>query len=440
MEIKAIKTVKGKTPMSVCNDFSYVESKGIENELICVFPDIEYQEIKGFGGAFTEAASTTLDKLSQENRDKILKLYFDKENGIGYNFGRIHMNSCDFSLGNYCCVEENDKELKTFNINRDKKSLIPMIKDAMKYNEIDCFVSPWSPPAFMKTNGKMNEGGKLKEEYYEAWSEHFVKFIKAYKDNGIDISVVSVQNEPKATQTWDSCVYTAEEERDFVKNYLGKKMKDIGVKILFWDHNKERVVERAKVVLGDRETSDYIYGIAFHWYSGDHFEQLNMFNKLYPDKDIVFSEGCYEYSLGQADTVKIGEKYAHDMIGNFNNYCNVFCDWNLLLDEKGGPNHVGNFCDAPIMADTVNDKVYIHDSYYYIGHFSKYIQKGAKRIGSSKWSPMVDTVSFLNPDGTIVTVVLNMTDNDTDFNISLNGEIINAKAEAHSIATYIFEK
>lgn len=439
MNIKVIKTVMGKVPMAESYDAKISDNKEQEWALINVFPDIEYQEIKGFGGAFTEAASTTLDKLSNKNRKKILELYFDKENGIGYNFGRVHINSCDFSLENYTCVDEGDEILATFNISRDEKSLIPMIKDAMKYNEIEMFASPWSPPPYMKTNGQMNEGGKLKEEYRELWAEYFVKFIEKYKEAGIEISTVSVQNEPKAIQRWDSCVYTAEEERDFVKNYLGKKMQDIGVKILFWDHNKERIVERAKVILSDEEASKYISGIAFHWYSGDHFEQLEMFNKLYPNKDLVFSEGCYEYSLGAKETVQIGEKYAHDMIGNFNNYCNTFCDWNLLLDEKGGPNHVGNFCDSPIMADTVNDEIHIHDSYYYIGHFSMFVEKGAKRIGSSKWTRDLDTVSFKNPDGTIVTVVLNATDDEKEFCISVNGEIVETKLEAHSIATYIFK-
>ncbi len=439
MDIKVIKTVMGKEPMMESNDIKISDNKEREGELITVFPDIEYQEIKGFGGAFTEAASTTLDKLSDKNRKKILELYFDKENGIGYNFGRVHINSCDFSLENYTCVDEGDETLATFNIERDKKSLIPMIKEAMEYNEIEMFASPWSPPAYMKTNGQMNEGGKLKDEYKELWAEYFVKFIEKYKEAGIEISTVSVQNEPKAVQKWDSCVYTAEEERDFVKYYLGKKMQDIGVKILFWDHNKERVVERAKIILSDEKTAKYISGLAFHWYSGDHFEQLEMFNKLYPDKELVFSEGCYEYSLGAKDTVQIGEKYAHDMIGNFNNYCNTFCDWNLLLDEKGGPNHVGNFCDSPIMADTVNDEIHIHDSYYYIGHFSKFIEKGAKRIGSSKWTADIDTVSFKNPDGTVITVVLNATDSEKEFCISIDGEMIETMLEAHSIATYIIK-
>ena len=440
MKVRAVKTTRGKQPMQEVADFRVFDDDGREGRLICVFPQIEYQTIKGFGGAFSEAASTTLDKLSKAKREKIIKLYFDEEEGIGYNVGRVHMNSCDFSLGNYSCVEENDETLESFNVNRDKESVIPMIKDALKYGDIDIFASPWSPPAYMKTNGQMNKGGKLKEEYRELWSQFYVKFIEEYKKEGIAISGITVQNEPKATQTWDSCVYTAEEEAEFVRDYLGKKMKDIGVRVMFWDHNKERMVERALAMLSSGENDKYIDGIAFHWYTGDHFEQLEMFHKLYPDKDIVFSEGCYEYSKGAEDTVKIGEKYAHDMIGNFNNYCNTFCDWNLLLNSEGGPNHVGNFCDAPIMADTDKDEIDIHESYYYIGHFSKYVKKGAKRIGSSKWNDEIETVSFKNPDGSIVSVVLNRTEKDMPLTFSLGGKMFETVSEARSIATYILTK
>lgn len=439
MDVKMIKTVKGHNPMAECHDFQISEDRGVEKELICIYPEIEYQTIKGFGGAFTEAAAVTLDRLSVNNREKIIKLYFDKEEGIGYNFGRVHINSCDFSLENYSYVKENDETLDSFDISRDKQWIIPMIKEAMKYSDIQIFASPWSPPAYMKTNGEMNHGGKLKKEYWDLWSQYYVRFIEEYKKVGIDIWGISVQNEPKATQRWDSCMYTAEEERDFVKNYLGKKMERLGVKILFWDHNKERVVDRAEVMLNDKESEKYIHGIGIHWYSGDHFEQLEMFHKLYPDKDIVFTEGCYEYSLGSADTVRIGEKYAHDMIGNFNNYCNAFCDWNLLLDETGGPNHVGNYCDAPVMADTKADRVYIHDSYYYIGHFSKYIQPGAVRIGSSKWTQQIETVSFKNPDGSVITIILNSQEDDVKIKLRMNGVIVESKIEAHAIATYIFK-
>jgi len=203
MKVKAIKTIKGKAPMQEYNNYTVLDNDGRENFLACLFPEIEYQEIKGFGGAFTEAASTTIDKLSQENREKVLKLYFDKEDGIGYNIGRVHINSCDFSLGNYACVEENDETLSTFNIERDKSSVIPMIKDAMKYGEMPVFASPWSPPAYMKTNGEMNHGGKLKKEYWELWSEFYVKFVEAYRNEGIDVFGITVQNEPNATKRWD---------------------------------------------------------------------------------------------------------------------------------------------------------------------------------------------------------------------------------------------
>lgn len=436
MVITVIKTIKGKEPMQQTNDCAVIDNREVEGSVINIIPEIKYQTIDGFGGAFTEAAAVTWNKLGDENKEKLLQLYFDTENGAAYNIGRVHMNSCDFSLGNYSCVEEGDETLKTFNIDRDKKAVIPMIKEAMKYNDIDIMVSPWSPPPYMKTNGQMNKGGKLKKEYYELWSQFYVEFIKRYREEGISVNRITVQNEPKATQTWDSCVYTAEEEAELVKNHLGTKMKDINVEVLCWDHNKERVYDRSKEIMDI--AGEYVDGTAFHWYSGDHFEELEIFHKVYPDKKLFFSEGCYEYSLGEKDTVAIGEKYAHDMIGNFNNYCNGFYDWNLLLDEQGGPNHVGNFCDAPIMADTKNDKIFIHDSYYYIKHMSAFVKKGAVRIASSKFTAKLDTVSFENPDKNIVTIILNSSDENLDIFFRINGEVVKAIAEAHSIATYIF--
>ena len=440
MKMKAIKTIKNSDVIMQEFTCPAFEESGVERPVINIVPQVEYQTIDGFGGAFTEAAAVSLDKVSPGNREKIMKMYFDKEDGIGYNYCRTHINSCDFSVGNWTYVEEGDKDLSTFSIDHDKELIIPMIKDALKYNkDITFFSSPWSPPAYMKDTNMMNQGGKLLPEYYETWANYYVKYIEALKAEGINISAITVQNEPKAVQTWDSCVYTAEEERDFVKNYLGKKMKDIGVKIMFWDHNKERVMDRAMVMLEDKEAAQYIDAIAVHWYSGDHFGQLDMFNKMYPDKKIVFSEGCQEYSLGKVDSWSIGERYAYDMIGNFNNYLTAFTDWNLILDEKGGPNHVGNFCDAPIMVDTRTDEVHVHNSYYYIGHFSKYIEKGAKRIGSSCFTRDIAVAAFKNPDGKIVVVVLNDKDDDIEYNIRINDTVSKVKSEAHSIATYIIE-
>ena len=440
MRVSSYKTVKGASPMQKRTDYNIlVDEKKRENFLINIYPEIEYQQINGFGGAFTEAAAVTLDKLSPATREKVLRMYFDKTDGIGYNYGRVHINSCDFSLGNYTYVDEGDTTLDSFSIERDKKSIIPMIKEALGYGDIELFASPWSPPAYMKTTGRMNRGGRLKREYYPLWAEYYKKFIKAYEKEGIKISSITVQNEPNAEQTWDSCLYSAEEERDFVRDHLGEKMKELGVRILVWDHNRERIIERAEVMLSDKKAAKYVSGIAFHWYSGEYYEELEAFHKLYPDMDIVFSEGCCKLPRDEDGVTATAERYAHDMISNFSNYTNAFCDWNLLLDEVGGPNHVGNFHDAPILANTKTDELYIRDSYYYIGHFSRFVKKGARRVATSRFSDRIETVSFKNPDGSVVTVVLNRTDSDIDATLRISGSLIEIKSEAHSIATYIFE-
>lgn len=440
MSIKVIKTVKN-TKDRLCEKASIpftVDDDKIESSLLMLFPEILYQEIEGFGGAFTEAASTTLDKMSPKKRKEIIKAYFDQKDGIGYSFCRTHINSCDFSLGNYSYVEQGDKTLETFNISRDKRSLIPMIKEALAYGGFKLFASPWSPPAYMKDSGQMNQGGKLLPEYFEQWADYYVKYLQEYQKEGIDIWGVTVQNEPRATQTWDSCIYTAEEERDFIKNYLGKKLEAIGKKIMIWDHNKERLLERASVVLDDPEAAKYVYGTAFHWYSGDHFEQIRMLSEKYPDKKLIFSEGCVEAGPHLDNNWGIGERYAHDIIGDLNNGCHAFTDWNLVLNEMGGPNHVGNFCDAPIIADTETDEIIYEISYYYIGHFSKYIRPGAKRIGLSRYTDKLEACAFKNADGSIVTVVMNSSDTELSFHLKVQGKLAKISCEAHSITTLIF--
>lgn len=419
------------------------DTNGQEGMLVNVYEDVEYQEIEGFGGAFTEAASATLDKMSAEKRKEILNSYFNPETGLGYTLCRTHINSCDFSLGNYAYVEEEgDVELKTFNIDRDKKSLIPFIRDAIavKGSNFKLFASPWSPPAWMKTTGKMNQGGKLKDVYKDTWARYFVKYIDAYAAEGIKIWGVTVQNEPKAVQSWDSCIYTAQEERDFVKYHLGptfEKSDHGDVKIIIWDHNKERAYERSKVAFSDSEAAKYIWGVGFHWYSGDHFETLDALNRMFPDKKLIFTEGCQEggVKLGSWAT---GERYGHDIMGDLNSFTAAWVDWNLLLDEKGGPNHVGNYCDAPIIADTASDSVIYESSYYYIGHFSKFIKSGAKRIACSKYTDKLETTAFKNPDGEIVVIVLNRTDDEIPFILRREDCLAKSVSLPHSIITLIY--
>ena len=195
--------------------------------VVNVFPELKGQQIEGFGGAVTEASVYSASKLAADKREEVLKGYYGEE-GLRYNLARVHIHSCDFALGNYTYVEEGDKNLSSFDVAHDREYLFPFLKEAMVLcdGNLNFLASPWSPPAYMKTNGEMNHGGKLKAEYAPLWAAYYVKFIKAYAEEGIHISYITVQNEPMAVQTWDSCIYEAAEEGAFVKNYLAPALKE----------------------------------------------------------------------------------------------------------------------------------------------------------------------------------------------------------------------
>ena len=440
---KVIETNFSKdTRLQEVADFEFSENSH-EAQRIIVFPEYTYQEWLGFGGAFTESAGYTLSKMSPEKQEEMLNAYFG-EQGINYSFCRNHINSCDFSLGNYAYVEdENDDHFESFDISRDKQYIIPMIKraQAISKEKIRFLASPWSPPAFMKDTKEMNRGGKLLPEYHKSWAKYIARYIKEYKNEGIEVSMLTIQNEPNATQRWDSCTYTPEEESNFGVEYLVPTLKEEGLEnleVFFWDHNKDKVISRAEKVLKSEKAREALAGIGFHWYSGDHFEQLRMFKEKYPDKKMIFTEGCIE-KWKYKTPVKNAETYAHDIIGNINNGLDAFIDWNLFLDQEGGPNHVGNFCSAPIQGNTETDEIIYNPSYYYIGHFSKFIPSGSKRIGISKFSDQIETTAFLTPDNSRVVVVLNRSDSSCDFKLCEQEFYTEQTISAHSIRTYIYK-
>lgn len=426
---------------------------GQEGKILNVYDEVQYQEILGFGGAFTEATTLNLSRVSKELREKVLELYFDKEKGIGYNFCRSTINSCDFSEDFYSYDDvDGDFELKHFDISHDKETVIPAIKEAMAVAEdLRMYSSPWSPPAWMKTNGKMSKGGKLKEECREVWAKYVAKFIQEYKKEGIDIWGVTVQNEAKAEQGWESCWYSAADEREYVTGFLKPTFNKEGLgdkKIFFWDHNKERVVDRALETMSDQNARECFDGMAVHWYSGDHFTALDVAHNLFPEKYIISSEQC----TGKGKTPEqSGEKYAHDIIGNLNNWANAWVDWNMFLNEDGGPDHwldeqratgwekekiwIG---ESPIVYDRDKEELDIRSSYYYMGHFSKYIRRGAKRIGYSVYDSNIETCAFKNQDGSIVCVVLNRTELDKEISLRYKQELADVTIKAHSIMTFIF--
>ncbi|BCR35781.1 glycoside hydrolase family 30 protein [Mariniplasma anaerobium] len=400
-------------------------------------PNKTMQSIIGFGGAFTESSAYNLLRISKEQRLKAIKDYFDPVDGLGYTLGRVSIHGCDFSLNSYLYIDDYDDSLNSFSIKRDQP-IIDLINDAsaIRKQDIKILASPWTPPFWMKDNNSPIRGGKLLPKYDQIWADYFVKFIKAYEEKGINVFSVTVQNEPMAAQRWDSCIFEADDEARFVK-VLGKTFKqhDLKQNIYIWDHNRDQMLERTKAVLKDKEAYKYVYGTAFHWYDQEEFEEVKKTHDAFPEKHLLFTEGCQENGPHLGDYA-IGERYGRNMINDFRNYNEGYIDWNLFLDDVGGPNHVNNLCSAPIHIKVFNEEVYRNLSYYYIGHFSKYIMPNAVQI-ESKGDKDLYYIAFKNPDDSYVVIIQN--EKEQDFKINIKGlkKPIEVLSKAHSISTLL---
>ena len=414
--------------------------------LLVVNTDRRFQTLLGFGGAFTEAAAVTWQGLGPDARAQLLHDYFNPRSGHGYTLCRVHMNSCDFSLGNYAhAAVPGDLALEHFSIARDRDALLPFIQAAQRVagRPLQLLASPWSPPAWMKTNGEMNHGGRLRPECRDAWARCYVRFIEAYAAEGVPIWGVSVQNEPAALQRWDSCLYTAEEERDFVRDHLGPALAAAGlghVKIVVWDHNRDFMVERAAVVYNDPEAAKYVWGAGFHWYGEDHFDHVQLLHDAWPDKQLLFTEGCQEGGPHTGEWA-VGERYGRSIIQDLNHWTAGWIDWNLLLDETGGPNHVGNLCNAPMLAHLSGDPdtgtLMPQSGFQVLGHFARFIRPGAQRVLCAATREALESTAARNPDGSVAVVVMNRTEQPIAFELVVDGDGRPTQIPARAIATWI---
>jgi glucosylceramidase len=415
---------------------------------VFVDPTKTFQTFIGIGASLTDASAETFAKLSKNKQQAFLEAYYSPEKGIGYTLARTTIHSSDFSSGSYTYVKEGDKDLTSFNIDHDRQFRLPFIKQAIAAagGTLTMYVSPWSPPAFMKSNNNMLQGGKLRPEFAQNWANYYAKFIKAYEKEGIPIWGLTIQNEPMATQRWESCIYTAEEERDFLKNNLGPTLKKEGLgdkKIIVWDHNRDLMNQRANTIFNDPEASKYAWGMGFHWYetwSGGSpmFDNVAHVNRAYPDKNLIFTEGCVEnFDSKKYQFWANGERYGRSMINDFNNGTVGWTDWNILLDQTGGPNHVGNFCFSPIHADIKTGDLIFTPSYYYIGHFSKFIRLGAKRVISGASRSQLLTTSFINADGKLAVIVMNQSNQKVLYNLCIGTKAAEVTILPHAIQTLV---
>lgn len=416
------------------------DTKDVENQVVNLYPEMTYQTFEGFGGAITDAAGYIYSLMDEEQKRQVIQSYFTPDQ-MGYNRVRIHMDSCDFSTEMYEAMSNpDDRELASFSFSRTEQYILPMLADAQRAagKPLKLMLSPWSPPAFMKTNGSRVGGGSLKPGYRDLWADYICRYIKEFQKRGYEVERISIQNEPKAVQTWDSCLYTAGEEKEFLRDHLHPAMASHGledVEVFIWDHNKERIYERVRDTV-DETTKDMVAGAAFHWYSGDHFEALDMVRQQYPDLKLITSESCIEYRFLDKNAVfNNAAKLAHEILGDLNHGMNAFYDWNLLLDERGGPNRVGNWCHAAFLFDTAGKVLHPQLLQRYYDHFSHYIAPGAKRIALSRYTATLEVTAFQNIDGTIVVVLFNAGSDLCAVNLRLDGHLAELTLEGHTIAS-----
>ncbi len=467
LKVEVYETSAAGNQLTKVSDFPDVEN-AIEIKLN---PEEKFQKITGFGGSFTESSAYLVNQLSKANRDKILQAYFGKD-GARYSLTRTHINSCDFSLSNYSYAPvAGDKALKNFSIDEDRDDIIPMIKDAMAISEdgFRIISSPWTAPPWMKDNNSY-VGGKLLPEYYDTWALFFSKYLEAYKNEGIDIWGISVENEPLGNgNNWESMHFTPEEMAEFTKNHLKPQLRGDGHEtiILTYDQNRDELEEWVDVIYGNPEYADVFDGFAIHWYASTFMvfpDVLQYTHEMAPDKYMIQTEACVDAEVPKwkddawywskeatdwgytwaAEEHKWRHpkyvpvyRYARDIIGCLNNHVDGWVDWNMVLDRQGGPNWFENWCVAPVIVDPDQDEVYFTPLYYTLAHFSKFIRPGAKRIGFANPDESLMFTATQNPDGSIAAVVLNMDEAKKDIELMLNDRSVNLQIDGKAIQTIV---
>ena len=406
-----------------------------ENHLVKLYPQYTDQTVDNFGGAVTDSAGYVFSRMQAEDQETLLDAYFGK-NGLNYRLLRVPIDSCDFSLEQYEAAPDGDPS--HFDLSRPLRYILPML-EAIKARKPDIrlMLSPWSPPKIFKDNHQRHGGGKCLPEYYSAWAEYICCYIRALVERGFVISCISLQNEPHAVQTWDSCIWTAEEERVFLVNHMKPALIRNGfsdIEIFIWDHNKERVLDRALCTL-DKEGRKAADGIAFHWYSGDHFDALQKVHALFPEKKLLLSENCFEYRFYDKEAlVHARATVAHEFIGDLESGANSFLDWNMVLDKQGGPNYVGNYCCAPFLYEIEKNSLQKQSVYDALWHFTHFIPSGSKRVLSSSFSRDVEKTAFLRPDESIVLVLQNRAE-PKKISISINDYIAEVELPGEALMT-----
>lgn len=426
--------------------FSAGDSATDAQASILVNPDQRFQTVLGIGGAITDASAEVFARLPAVEQARLLTAYFDPANGIGYSLLRTTIHSSDFSSASYTYVADGDASLASFDISPDRRHRIPMIRAAIQAagGQLTTYASPWSAPGWMKDSGRMVQGGSLLPRFAPTWAQYITRFVQDYEQAGIPIWGLTVQNEPLARQTWESMIFSAEQERDFLRDHLGPTLARAGLggrKIIVWDHNRDLIKHRADVILSDPAAAKYVWGVGFHWYetwdgSPPMHDNVAATQQGWPGIQVLLTEATVErFDPARLQSWPNAERYGRQIIGDFNAGAVGWTDWNILLDARGGPNHVGNFCFAPVHADTATGTLTFTPTFAYLGHFSKFIRPGARRVSAVSSRKFLHTTAFLNPDGRLAIVVLNDGDKPVRYEVQIGTAAVALTIPAHAIQT-----
>lgn len=410
---------------------------------IRVNPEITYQEIDGFGASFTDSSAYLLDNLpGRAVTEEVIARLFGRDDGIGLSVIRQPMGATDFAREFYSYDDrpdgETDMDLRHFSIDRDRESIIPLLQTAFKFNpQIKLMASPWSPPGWMKTSGSMI-GGSLRRECYAVYADYFVRFIKAYEQEGLPVHFVTPQNEPLYTPGhYPGMLMTAEEQAEFINSALGPAFEANGItaKILAYDHNWDEPDYPLYVL---EKAHRYAAGTAWHHYAGTPEAQTRV-RDAFPDKEVYFSEGSGGEWVPPFEAAYF--EIIREGIGILRNWSKCFVLWNVALDEKNGPMPCdpGASCRGLVTVHSVTKEVIYNLDYYAIGHFSKFIKPGAVRIESDSHNDGVMSLACKNRDGSYTLVCYNSREQAEQIRVDFGGSVFEYQMDGISAVTFAWQ-
>ena len=404
----------------------------------------QFQPIEGFGFAVTGGSAQLLMRMSADKRTALLKQVFSPEgDGIGASYLRVSIGSSDMNDHVYSYDDtpagQADPDLKKFSLAPDHADVIPVLKEILAIDpKVRILGSPWSAPAWMKTNDDVR-GGELKPECYSAYAQYLVKYVKGMEAEGIPITAITVENEPLNPKNTPSMVVFAQEEDTFVGKYLGPAFEATGIKteIQLYDHNPD-VPSYPLSILADPVAGKYAIGTAFHLYGGDS-STLTQVHTEYPNKNLYLTEQSVTQWPG-ASGIDIAEPISRVLIGATRNWSRNVLLWNLAADPHAGPHTNNGGCTGCFGAITLDgDKATPNVAYYAVAHFAKFVRPGSVRIGSSELEQL-STAAFLTPEGKIVLVVANTGNFPKDFAIEYHGRFVKAAMPSESAGTYVWQQ